>query len=145
MVTIISLACLLMLLIYLPTMLGSNTPITEYIYCSPQQNNCISQQSPLGDLKMQITPADLPYDQPIEIVISNNNPNIQQISLQLKGRDMEMGLLPVMLTSIQSGTYSGTTGLSYCTLGDKMVWLAELTVVTPQSNYRLIFELNNEV
>ena len=145
MLGIISLACLIMLLLYLPTMLAPNTPITDYIRCEPLKNNCISQQSPIGYLKVNITPADLPYDQPINVIVSNDNPDIQQMTLQLKGRDMEMGLLPVTLTPSQNGEYLGPTGLSYCTLGDKMVWLAELQVVTLQKNYRLIFELNNEV
>ncbi|MCX4028081.1 hypothetical protein H0A36_09485 [Endozoicomonas sp. SM1973] len=145
MISIIFFACLIMLLLYLPTMLASNSPAADYIRCSPLQNNCISKQSPLGYLKLHITPDDLPYDKPISVVVSSDNPSIQQLTLQFKGRDMEMGLLPLTLSTSQPGTYSGTTGLSYCTLGDKMVWLAELTVVTPQSNYRLIFELNNEV
>lgn len=145
MLGVIALACLLMLLVYLPTMLKPNTTVDDYIHCSPQKDNCISQQSPIGHLKLNITPSDLPYDQPLSITVISDNSDIQQLTLQLKGRDMSMGLLPVTLKESIPGQYSGTTGLSYCTLDNQMTWLAELQVGTFQSSYRLIFELTDEL
>ncbi|MGI2261564.1 hypothetical protein [Shewanella sp. GXUN23E] len=82
-----------------------------------------------GDLhiSMSLVPDFAPSEEPIEVKITTAQ-NVTDVNLKLTGRDMFMGMIPVVLTTSDNHNFTGQMIYGSCSSG-YMVWRATLSFV----------------
>ena len=102
-------------------------------------------RTPEGVVDLTINPASLPVLQPLALAVTLTGIEAQQVTLEFVGRDMPMGLEPIILqrsgSKAGSERYIGTGGISFCTVDKEMVWLARIHITTKEEVKAVIFEL----
>lgn len=74
------------------------------------------------ELVIELKPANAPSETPLQFRLSSDKP-IENLSIKLEGRDMFMGVIPVRVTAIDRGMFSGDFIYGSCS-SHYMVWRA---------------------
>ena len=63
--------------------------------------------------------------------------------MEFIGKAMDMSMMPFSLYKQQGGNmYRGTGYISFCTVNDRMIWLARLSIETESNNHIIVFEVD---
>ncbi|WP_028772227.1 hypothetical protein [Shewanella waksmanii] len=95
--------------------------------CQFSQGPC---QQQIGELtvSLELTPTHAPSEKPIHLIVRTNH-IVDQIDMQVKGRDMFMGIIPVNLQQQAKDVYQGELIYGSCS-SNYMVWRAQVNVTT---------------
>ena len=92
-----------------------------------------------------VLPASLPALEALELDVVLEGINAEQVSVEFMGRDMPMGLMPVILKREGYGWlsqhYTGVGSISFCASDRQMVWVARLSIKTAVGLQTVAFEL----
>ncbi len=81
--------------------------------------------------------------QPLAIAVSASAADIQVASVRFTGKQMDMGLQPVVLERSGAGDFTGEGMITFCTMNPKMIWIAEVMLQSPEGIRRVNFELGS--
>lgn len=100
-----------------------------------------------GTVILNILPSAVPTGQPLEITADLSGLMVENVSMEFVGRDMPMGLTPFSLKqqsgqTSETGRYTGTGMITFCTSDSKMVWIARLRIETRDVIHTVLFELD---
>lgn len=118
------------LAIYLPTLLQDAPPKSRILQAAPgcelSQRFC-SAQLEQQQIQLKINSPEISSAAPLVFEVALTNVKADQVMLDLKGRDMYMGLNQVMLSRVPGTTdrWHGETTLAVCTTG-KMTWVSSI-------------------
>ncbi|RRJ83680.1 hypothetical protein [Aestuariirhabdus litorea] len=142
-IQVVCLGLLLLGIVLLPTWLQRQPP-TELLAATtldcPLKAPCLTTLEGLGEVAFSLSPTTLPHSTPLKINL-RVPPEVQSASVQFIGKEMYMGLQPVLLEAIDSRHYQTTTRISYCTIDTSMNWLAEIRLHTREGVYQVTFTL----
>ncbi len=85
-------------------------------------------------ITLDIFPKPIPLVSPLQVEVQSNLPQIQQVRVEFKGVDMDMGPNTIMLEKQAAGKFAGKAMLSVC-IRKKMAWQA---IVSVNSNNRWV-------
>ncbi|MCL6415185.1 hypothetical protein MIB92_05940 [Aestuariirhabdus sp. Z084] len=142
-IQVICLGLLLLGIVVLPTWLQRQPPdqlLATVNGPCPLNAPCNIHLAGLGDVTLQIEPRGLPHGKPLEISLKTPE-GVNSAQLQFVGESMYMGLQPVFLEGNPAQGFHATTRISYCTVDQKMRWLAELRLSTDAGIYQITFAL----
>ena len=136
------------LILYLPSLIhqGETERSVGRYDCLIRDTACNATLDGVGQVSLQISPSTLPVMQPLALAVQLPEKEVKEVdavSVQFVGRDMDMGLQPVRL-SRESGTdtlWRGNGVISLCTVNADMAWLARVTFVVSGKPYRVEFLL----
>ncbi len=133
------------LVLYLPRLfnpIDTIPPIGRYD-CLNRDVRCQAEMDAIGRVSLQVEPASLPSMQPLSLTVMLPTESVDAVSVQFVGRDMDMGLQPVvLLRDSDSGTHwRGEGVISLCTVNSEMVWLARLNVAVSGKAHMIEFVL----
>lgn len=137
---------LLFLVVLLSGLLSACKPVGEGMsgdvsgdktLCDFSRGSCSSKS---GDLTifLQLVPDFAPSEQPIDVKISADGV-ITDLTMKLEGRDMFMGVIPVVLNAEADNKFTGQMIFGSCSSG-YMVWRATLSFVHNGEQKHLWFD-----
>ncbi len=133
------------LMLYLPRLFNpiDITPSISRYDCLNRDVPCQAELDTVGPVFLQIEPASLPAMQSLSLTATLPIKNVDAVSVQFVGRDMDMGLQPVMLArdSESDIRWRGEGVISLCTVNSAMVWLARLNIVVSGKAHVMEFVL----
>ena len=116
--------------IYLPQLLQDSPPQSRVLQAAPEcelsQKFCIAKRDK-QQIQVKIISPIISSASPLLFEVRLTNVEADQVMLDLKGRDMYMGLNQVMLNKVPGTTdrWQGETTLAVCTTG-KMTWVTSI-------------------
>ena len=97
-------------------------------------------------VELKIAPDSMPVMQLLDLAVVITGLKASDIAVQFTGRDMPMGLEPVGMRQVgslaDSQRYQGTGMISFCSIDQKMVWLAQVHITTKTATQTVVFELD---
>ncbi len=103
---------------------------------------CSYQLEP-GQVNLRILPNDLPVMESLDVQAELTGFQAEKISMEFIGKAMDMSMMPFSLYKQQGGNmYRGTGYISFCTVNDRMIWLARLSIETESNNHIIVFEVD---
>ncbi|RDH45695.1 hypothetical protein [Zooshikella ganghwensis] len=121
---------------------------TSSQHCQLTTEPCLLTNSSPVFTHLQVTPTSLPYDKPItfnvklgQITDQSQATGQNYVTLQLVGKTMNMGLLPIKLKQIAPQQFEGNVILSYCTIDPSMQWQADIRLHTPTGIHQILIDL----
>ncbi|MGI0117094.1 hypothetical protein [Zooshikella sp. RANM57] len=143
--SLVVLGLILLAVIVLPRwFLQDNTPFvsTASQHCQLTTEPCLLNQSSPVFEQLQVMPVSLPYDKPITFNITLSQASAQDfVTLQLIGKTMNMGLMPIKLKQVAPKQFKGNVTLSYCTIDPNMQWQADLRLHTAKGIHQILIDL----
>lgn len=122
----------LVLLWKLPDMLeDSQSPnlLTVTEPCDLKQSHCEAIYGKKR-ISLKVNPPSIPPMMPLTFTVTLDSIQAKTVVLELKGKDMFMGINKIKLSPLPDGiTWEGTTELAVCVTGS-MVWLASILTYT---------------
>ena len=117
-------------IIYVPKLLQNTPPQTRILQSTPEceltQSFCEARDNG-GAISLRINNQAISAATPLTFEVKLENIAADQVMLDLKGRDMFMGLNQVMLSKVagQDDLWQGEVVLGVCTTG-KMTWVTSV-------------------
>lgn len=114
------------------------------INCDLRNGPCRAELQHDEFISLKITPTNMPVltSVMLEVRTPSKLP-IKNMSINFKGKEMNMGEFSYQFQSDKKGVYTAQTVLPTC-IHDEMVWQAILSVSTQHTNYTVPFLLINE-
>lgn len=134
----------LALVLWLPGQL-EQTPVHSSLpspACLISSTPCVSQKDEQS-ITMFVQDDTIKSMQPLTFTVQLDNILADSVLLDLKGRDMYMGINQVQLSPVvdQPGTWQGTTELAVCVTGE-MRWFAQVVAQTASGSISTQFEFD---
>jgi hypothetical protein len=101
--------------------------ITQEKTCDLHTSSCEIKIQNGTIFELEISPKSIPLMEEIKFSIKSNNPNLENIKLNIYATNMFMGELNLQLKNLGNGNYETTGTLPTCPTGD-MLWNAEIRV-----------------
>ncbi|BBB30175.1 hypothetical protein [Neptunomonas japonica] len=137
----------LILLWKLPDMLESTQSsrlLTVVEPCDLKQSDCKAKYDKKS-ISLNVSPSFIPSMAPLTFTVVLDNIQAKTVILELKGKEMFMGINKVQLSPLPDGiTWKGTTELAVCVTGS-MVWLASVLTYTDSTTepHKATFEFES--
>lgn len=120
------------LVLYLPSLLQTDNQASELKLSSPDcslnHGQCVAKHSD-QEITLEIKSETIRSATPMLFEVSLNNIKANQVMLDLKGKEMFMGLNQVMLKPVAGdpNRWQGEVTLAVCSTGD-MVWISSVVL-----------------
>ncbi|QYJ91826.1 hypothetical protein [Shewanella halotolerans] len=87
--------------------------------CDFHQNSCDKK---LGEtlISLEISPENTPSEKPLTVTLTSSE-RLEHLKVRVEGRDMFMGVIPLILSEAGKNTYQGTLIYGSCS-SNYMVW-----------------------
>lgn len=113
------------------------TPLPA-VDCPLEQQACQATLPNGATVKFTVSPRGIPQLQPLKLNLQLTGMTAQQISVDFKGVDMNMGLFPYPLQTSDGQHFHGQGMLSAC-IFNEMHWLAHVQITTDTAIFDLPF------
>lgn len=94
------------------------------------------QTKQLRDIEFDIQPKPIQQLVPIHLRVTTGSMPVTQISVEIRGYNMDMGKNITRLQAKHTGIYTGVTHLSMC-IRNKMVWQAVIKITSKGILYKI--------
>ena len=107
--------------------------------CDLKAGPCIANFGDGSAIALSISPATPAANEPLRLTVETIGQTPDQVSVELWGKHMNMGLIRAPLLDIGHGLFAGDTTLPMCTRRS-MTWTATVISEVPHGRYRAGFE-----
>lgn len=101
--------------------------ITQDKKCDLHEKSCTLTIADGTSFELEIDPKTIPLMKPLKFTIKSNNPNLQDLYLNIYATNMFMGDFNLPIKNIGNGKYEAIGTLPTCPVGD-MQWNADIRV-----------------
>ncbi|WP_320036410.1 hypothetical protein [Halarcobacter sp.] len=101
--------------------------VTQKEDCNLHEKSCTITLQDGTSFELSITPKDIPLMKPLTFTIKSNNPNLENLYLNIYATNMFMGEFNLPIKNLSNGNYEATGTLPTCPVGD-MNWNAEIRI-----------------
>jgi len=95
--------------------------------CDLHNSTCEIKIQDDTTFSLEISPKTIPLMEEIKFSIKSNNPNLENLKLNIYATNMFMGDLNLPINNLGNGNYEAVGTLPTCPIGD-MIWHAEIRV-----------------
>lgn len=108
--------------------------------CDLSASACTAVLDASRFIRAQVAPGTRQAGRPMRLLVETGGFTPAAMSVELTGKDMNMGLVTTGLLDTGGGTFAGDATLPVCVRG-RMVWQATLIATAPEAVYRAVFHL----
>jgi hypothetical protein len=101
--------------------------ITQEKSCDLHKSSCVIKIQDGTSFELTIEPKTIPLMKPLEFFIKSDNPNLENLFLNIYATNMFMGYFKLPLKNLGNGNYKAVGTLPTCPVGD-MQWNADIRV-----------------
>lgn len=105
--------------------------------CNFYSGNCIKNSNNMA-ISLRISPYNTPSKTPLTVLIETEKP-VTELTAKVEGRDMSMGVIPIVLSQIDKSNYSGQLIFGSCS-SDFMVWRLHVNYRYQDRSYSEYFD-----
>ncbi len=105
--------------------------------CAFAQGECVKTIANI-ELSLSLSPKHAPSEKPLTLKLLTSKP-IENVQIQLEGRDMFMGIIPVNIRETGKNAYEGNLIYGSCSSGH-MVWRTFIRFSEQQNQYSVFFD-----
>ena len=101
--------------------------ITQDKNCDLHKSACSIKLQDGTSFELEVVQKDIPLMEPLTFLIKSNNPNLENLHLNIYATNMFMGDFKLPLKNLGNGNYKATGTLPTCPVGN-MQWNADIRV-----------------
>jgi len=109
------------------SMKGEAKFITQEKSCDLHNSSCVIKIQDGTSFELSVEPKTIPLMAPLEFAIKSNNPNLEELYLNIYATNMFMGDFKLPIKNLGNGNYKAIGTLPTCPVGD-MQWNADIRV-----------------
>jgi hypothetical protein len=118
--------------------------ITQEKSCDLHNSSCEIKIQDGTTFELEISPKTIPLMQEIAFSIQSNNPNLENLKLNIYATNMFMGDLNLPIKNLGNGNYEAIGTLPTCPAGD-MLWNAEIRIEKTNKTIGAQFQFKTDI